>query len=161
MYFTHTDSPCPLTGELVYVQEDHAFQTIPTPPMWNSVTVNTFEVFLDIQGVVTGGGGYCPHQGWKKKALTIPDYVPGRVKCHGFPSFDKQIPRNVDDATWGVYYDSVQRWICFGHSSEETKEECSHIEVLKGFVLGFDKKGMMKTIWIEMTNCCPFNNAMS
>jgi hypothetical protein len=148
IHFTYTDRPLLPEGKLVYVPGDYAFQTIPPPPVWNSVTVNTFEIFLDAQGFVTGGGGYCPCPGWKKKCLTLPVATPGNMRCHGFQDFTTRIPRSLDSAAWEVCCDNAQGWICI-ESLEKTSKQCTYIEVLEDFVLGLEN-AFLNSIWIKL-----------
>ena len=132
-----------LSGRVVYVPEDYAFQTIPSPPYWNSILLNTLELTLDITRRITGVGGYCPHTGWANKRLDIPLPRTGGVICDEFPSFQKRLPMSVDNRAWNVAVDREKGWVCIGDA--HVQYEC--VEVFSGFLMAVDNR-VLRSVWI-------------
>ena len=143
MNFTPIDDD-KLSGEILYIPDEYAFQTEPRPPFWNSVLVDNLELILDIDGRITGIWGLCPHTRWKSAHLVLPKSRYGGVICEKFATFDSRIPVRIA-SNWQISFDRKKGWICIG----DVHEKCDHIEVVAGLVIAIDNQAL-HSIWIDV-----------
>ena len=140
-----------LQGRATYLPEEYAFQTVPKPPFWNSLLLDTLEITLDIDRRVTGIWGYCPHTSWTDKQFEIPPYRAGGVFCDDFQSFQKRLPVDVDNQCWSVFINRKNGWIRIG----ESNEDCELVEVISGLVMAIDARSLCN-VWIRVGNWIGF-----
>ena len=134
-----------LEGSVAYLPDDYAFQTIPHPPSWNSVLVNTLEITLDVNKRVTGVWGFCPKEGWTSKRFDIPEHRVGGVFCETFPTFQSHIPTNVDDRDWKAFFDRDKGWVCIG----DFDTGCECVAVIPGVLLSIGNR-MLRSVLIKV-----------
>ena len=134
-----------LAGSVAYLPDDYAFQTVPHPPFWNSVLVNTLEITLDVNKRVTGVWGFCPQEGWTSKRLAIPEHHIGGVFCEEFSTFQSHIPINVDDRDWKAFVDRDKGWVCIG----DFNAGCECVAVLPGLMLSIYDR-ILRSVWINL-----------
>lgn len=133
-----------LPGKIFYYPEEYAFETKPRPPFWTSVLVDTLEILLDIDGRVTGVGGYFPHTRWKSAEFDLPESRCGGVVCEKFATFDSRIPVRIA-SDWEIRFDKKKGWIRFGNAIKL----CEHIEVVSGFIMSIGNNTLCG-IWINL-----------
>ena len=154
MKFQFSDSKL-ANGSVVYLPEERAFQTRPTPPHAGSIQVNEIELLIAISGRIVGLSGFCPHDGWVRTALQFPPSNPGAVHCPDGLDVDGIPIRFNKDGRWNVYYDSDKEVVCI--SSKTPAAATTTVEILQGLALGLEE-GHLAQIWVRLPSIAAANS---
>ena len=129
---------------------DYAFSAEPRPEgCLLSVSVNELELLVDERDRRVGFvEGYCPHFGWRARALVTPrPHRAGLVVVFDEAPVPGATRRVSDDARWPVFVDPSSRWVCVG---EPASEPTAAVEFALDTLAVLDELGRLRSLWLRL-----------
>ncbi|MCT7981236.1 hypothetical protein [Laspinema olomoucense] len=150
MKFKWFQNPDILQGRLIYVQQDYAFNFLPSSRSTiTSLVIDTLQLSIDHKGRVLEVWGYCPYQSWQLAEIYPPNYIPGSV----FVELEDIIPGVSEQIAgvgeWDIFVNSNTGWVCI--EKEKQSPSAIAIEFASNSVAVLEEN-CLKAIWLHPEN---------
>jgi hypothetical protein len=138
-------------GQIVYVQDDYAFDFVPQQIANCIVLIDTIELdfiiyYNDIKRASQIWGFHAPPTLWIKKELHVPAFFTGSLILLNETIEEGDIIRLEGSDTWNTYYDAQTGWVCIGADNQD--EEDVTVEFATNLLAVLQKK-QLKAIWLK------------
>lgn len=147
MKFQWALTPDILQGRLIYVQQDCAFNFVPSSRYGiTSLVIDTLQLSIDNKGRILEVWGYCPYQSWQLAEISPPNYIRGRV----FVELENIIPGVSEQIAgvgeWDIFVNSNTGWVCI----EKEKHSSSFIGIeFASHSVAVLEENCLKAIWLH------------
>ncbi len=138
-------------GQIVYVQDDYAFNFVPQQMTNCTVLLGTTELdFIiyanNIKCASQIWGFHAPPTLWIKKELHVPAFFTGSLILLDETIEEGDIIGLEGSETWNTYYDAQTGWVCMG--TDDQNEEGVAVEFATNLLAVLDGS-QLKAIWLK------------
>ncbi|MDT0000902.1 hypothetical protein QJV15_08495 [Listeria cossartiae subsp. cayugensis] len=136
-----------ISGQIEYNNEDGSLDFIPRVNSDISLLISYINIGFDsILMTANQVWGFTPRESWHEEKLTLPSNIQkGEISLE--EDFEPGSWRLDKKEMWLAYYDSEQKWLCFGNFTNNSDDKC--IEFLKDVVAVIDNEQHLKSLWIK------------
>ena len=134
-------------GAVVYRSHDFSFDVEPAPIRgFTSFLVNDLSLEVDEGGDLLSVWGLCPHPGWRRGPVHLPEAVRGAVKIRTDAPLSRGISVSLSGGNrWPIVYDESSGWLAIG----TPKDAEVFIEFVSGAILGLNGKNELRSLWLK------------
>lgn len=132
-----------ILGEVIYVEQDYSFDTIP------HVGRSDFDLVLNkinltvVDNKIAQIWGYCPYSSWKTTNTEVPKSKPGVLQvCN---DFNKGFSYGISEIELSTYVNQISGWVCIG----DLNTTSNAIQIMSNCVAVLNFKNELSAIWLR------------
>ena len=138
-------------GQVVYVQDDYAFNFVPAQIADCTVLIGTLELnfifyYRDVKRASQIWGFHAPPKRWIRKELHAPSFFTGSMILLHETIEEGDIFGLEGSEAWHTYYDAQTGWVCMGTDVQD-KEDIA-VEFATN-VVAVLQKNQLKALWLK------------